>query len=711
MQAHGYGYKTFDIETDAQGEPIVHRLDGQHPVSHYLDIIYRTVIDEVGAVFDTRQNVYLIVIDSQRGGGIGLKWGKIGGEAWILGHVGFFIAAHELGHAFGLVHDFRDNEYIMSYGWVRRSLSACHAEFLAVHPYFNPDIRVEGDSDGSFSGPIDGKTGGTFELTSPVEYPTGSTTVSIRLNVSDPNGLHQVLLFVRTKQPHPAAGSLEVKACLGLEGETRAAVVFDYDGVLPSDSGTSLSNPVRHEIFVRAVDIEGNVQRGAFFSLIEISPHHIGTLRHTRGVASVVFSPDGTMLATGSNGGTVKLWDVATQTNVGTFGSGRSVAFSPDGNVLASGGTTDGTVGTIKLWDLATRNQIKMLSHGRWVQTIAISRDGTTMASGSWGGLGYDNTIELWSLAEREHIGTLGRHSGWVTSVAFAADSATLASGSLGEGAIKLWDVSTRKHIATLSDAEVRISDISSVAFSPDGSTIASGSGSGYVYDLLNLWDVATRKHVAILANRGGIRTVAFSPDGSVLASGGGDGAIKLWDVATRDAIVSLAGHVRDVQSLAFSPDGDILASGSEDSTLRLWDVSEWTINRPQPRTLQIISGNNQQTSTGSQLPNRLVVEVRDQNSRPLQGVQVTFSVIGGDGRLSQGSTVENVNTDANGRAAVRMTLGANPGTTVVVASVAGLDVVTFSSVATDSVGDPNDNRLRGHRRVVRSVAFSPDGQ
>ena len=325
MQAHGYGYKTFDIETDAQGEPIVHRLDGQHPVSHYLDIIYRTVIDEVGAVFDTRQNVYLIVIDSQRGGGIGLKLGKIGGEAWILGHVGFFIAAHELGHAFGLEHDFRDNEYIMSYGWVRRSLSACHAEFLAVHPYFNPDIRVEGDSDGSFSGPIDGKTGGTFELTSPVEYPTGSTTVSIRLNVSDPNGLHQVLLFVRTKQPHPAAGSLEVKACLGLEGETRAAVVFDYDGVLPSDSGTSLSNPVRHEIFVRAVDIEGNVRRGAFFSLIEISPHHIGTLRHTRGVASVVFSPDGTMLATGSNGGTVKLWDVATQTNVGTFGSGRSV--------------------------------------------------------------------------------------------------------------------------------------------------------------------------------------------------------------------------------------------------------------------------------------------------------------------------------------------------------------------------------------------------
>jgi hypothetical protein len=37
MQAHGYGNKTFQFETDDQGEPIVHRVDGQHPDSHYLD--------------------------------------------------------------------------------------------------------------------------------------------------------------------------------------------------------------------------------------------------------------------------------------------------------------------------------------------------------------------------------------------------------------------------------------------------------------------------------------------------------------------------------------------------------------------------------------------------------------------------------------------------------------------------------------------------
>ena len=54
MQAHGFGYKTFDIETDAQGELIVHRVDGQLPDSHYLNNTYWTVLDEIAQVFDRR---------------------------------------------------------------------------------------------------------------------------------------------------------------------------------------------------------------------------------------------------------------------------------------------------------------------------------------------------------------------------------------------------------------------------------------------------------------------------------------------------------------------------------------------------------------------------------------------------------------------------------------------------------------------------------
>ena len=685
MQAHGYGYKTFAIESDASREPIVHRVDGQHADSHYLDNTSSKVPDETHEAFDRDANVYLIVVDNsnnaigtsrgRRAGGTGISRGKVGGHALVHGAFSFRTAAHELGHAFGLTHDFSDDSYIMSYGGGNhRALSMCGAGFLAVHAYFNTNVPIEGDSETGFRELIDGVTNSNFELISSREYPSGSNSVSIRLNVSDSDGLHVVLLLIRTREPHPAAGSFEVKACRTLVGLRNTAITFDYDGIFPSENGTSLSNPVRHEIYIQMVDSEGNL-RGAFFPLIQISAQLIGTLWNTDKVPSVAFSPDGRMLAAGSNGGTVKLWDVATQTNVATLGTGRSVAFSPDGATIAVGG------GGIKLWDVKTKKQIAKLSNpddSGW--SIAFSSDGTTIASGS------DNTINLYDATKKKHIDTLGELTGWTFSVAFAPDGLTLASGGTGEGAINLWDVSTRRHIGTLSDTRVRISDISSVAFSPDGSTIASGSGSGYVYDLLNLWDLTTRKHVGILANRGGSRTVAFSPDGSVLASGGGQGAIKLWDVLTREPIGSLGGHVRDVQSLAFSPDGRILASGSDDTTIRLWDVSGWTSRRHRPPKLQIVSGNNQQSSPGSELANPFVVEVRDQNGNPLRGIQVEFTVTSGNGRLSGKSTIENATTDANGRATVRLTLGANPGTTVVVASVADMDVasVTFEAVAVE---------------------------
>ena len=64
MEARGHGNKTFRFETDARGEPLVHRVDGQYPDSHYLDNTTRTVLDEIEQVFDDKQNIYFIVIDN-----------------------------------------------------------------------------------------------------------------------------------------------------------------------------------------------------------------------------------------------------------------------------------------------------------------------------------------------------------------------------------------------------------------------------------------------------------------------------------------------------------------------------------------------------------------------------------------------------------------------------------------------------------------------
>ena len=87
------------------------------------------------------------------------------------------------------------------------------------------------------------------------------------------------------------------------------------------------------------------------------------------------------------------------------------------------------------------------------------------------------------------------------------------------------------------------------------------------------------------------------------------------------------------------------------------------------PKTLEIISGDNQEGLPGAALENPFIVEVRDQSDKPLAGVQVTFSVTSGGGTLSATS----VTTDASGRAESRLTLGPNPGTNTVSVSVAGI--------------------------------------
>ena len=261
MGAHGYGNKTFRVETDPQGEPIVHWVDGRHPDSHYLDDTAFTVYNELEEAFNLFVNIYFIVIDNsinrigrgdRRFNGFANRRGKNGGFALVRGDFGRALGAHELGHTFGLRHDFSDSTYIMSYGPGRNRLSVYHADYLSVHPYFNPDTPIE-------KGPPS-----TIELISSHVYPAGSRSVPVRLKVSDSEGVHQVFLFVRAIEPHIAAGQFEVKAWRGLAGDTDPVVEFDYDGVIPSDGSTNLSNPVVHPISVEAVDMNGNVRRTDF---------------------------------------------------------------------------------------------------------------------------------------------------------------------------------------------------------------------------------------------------------------------------------------------------------------------------------------------------------------------------------------------------------------------------------------------------------------
>ncbi|MBT9311406.1 WD40 repeat domain-containing protein [Leptothoe kymatousa TAU-MAC 1615] len=152
------------------------------------------------------------------------------------------------------------------------------------------------------------------------------------------------------------------------------------------------------------------------------------------------------------------------------------MSFSPDGQTLASGSED----GTVKLWDRSGRELQTLEGHSGWVWSVSFSPDGQTLASGS-----SDGTVKLWDRSGRE-LQTLEGHTGTVSSVSFSPDGQTLASGS-SDGTVKLWDRSGRE----LQTLEGHTDWVWSVSFSPDGQTLASGSDDGTVilwnFDLDNL--------------------------------------------------------------------------------------------------------------------------------------------------------------------------------------------------------------------------------
>ncbi|KAF8583889.1 WD40 repeat-like protein, partial [Ramaria rubella] len=284
---------------------------------------------------------------------------------------------------------------------------------------------------------------------------------------------------------------------------------------------------------------------------------------HTAAVSSVVFSPDGTCIASGSYDKTIRLWDAASGMHLNTL-TGHSdwvlsVAFSPNGVYIVSGSEDE----TLRLWNAASGMHLKTFTgHSDRVRSVAFSPDGRHIVSGS-----DDKTLQLWDTCSGTHLKTLVGHSDWVRSVAFSSTGTHIVSGS-NDKTLWLWDTTSGVHLRTLVGHSGRVE---SVAFSPQDTHIVSGSN-----DMtLRLWDTTNGVHLNTFAGHSDwVWSVAYSVDGMFIVSSSSDMTLRLWDATSGIHCNTLVGHSHWVQSVAFSVDGTHIVSGSLDKTLRLWNVT-----------------------------------------------------------------------------------------------------------------------------------------
>ncbi|MCP4261995.1 MAG: protein kinase [Planctomycetes bacterium] len=302
-------------------------------------------------------------------------------------------------------------------------------------------------------------------------------------------------------------------------------------------------------------------------TLWDITTHQkIATLGgHGAYVNSAAFMPDGQVLATTGNDGTLRFWDIATTEELANINAHSAwiydMALSPDGAVLATGSADS----TIRLWDTVTRQETARLKgHTSEVRCVAFSADGSVLASAS-----KDCTVKLWEPAARPDSDTLIGHNRIVNGVVFSPDSQRMISTGYGAPTVKMWDVASGRDLSP-DLGNPPIGQAGCLGLSPDGKTIAIGFA-----DLV-LWDVTAKEPIGTLAHRNrGVNEAVFSPDGRTLATQTYGRMFKLWDVSTWKELISLEGYGSHYGAVAFSPDGRMLAVPYDgDLAVTLWDTS-----------------------------------------------------------------------------------------------------------------------------------------
>ncbi|MGI5132543.1 pentapeptide repeat-containing protein [Pseudonocardia sp. CA-107938] len=294
-------------------------------------------------------------------------------------------------------------------------------------------------------------------------------------------------------------------------------------------------------------------------------------LRGHTGEVLALATRDDVLLAGDTDGG-ARLWNLADGTLraqlPGHAAAIGGVALGPSGQVAATGDAS----GELRVWDTATGAlQHELVGHTGSVWPFTFRPDGAELAVAD-----DQRTTRLWDPATGTCRHVLSGHGRQVHAVRFSASGDLLATCG-NEGTIRLWNPRTGQLVRELTGHADRVFRPRDAVFNPTQQQLAL-IGDDVQIEVL---DATTgRPERQLRTEFAPVWAVAFDATGDRLATGEDDDTLRVRHVATGRLLYTLREHTGRVRSIAFSPDAPLLATGCDDSHVRLFDARTGTLLR-----------------------------------------------------------------------------------------------------------------------------------